>query len=187
MDGIKAPKEVLLSVGQRYPEWQTGQDGFQLEWSDTGFILFAMLGGVKPEEKEKFAVTKKMTVRYTVIEDVCYFTFRFGDIPWSDCPFSPALYRAAGQNPVFPELGESEGFSLTVLLIDTATGELCAARLIGLGHDFSARWREWAIRAAETPLDYAEYSKRVDRAYTAYAPEDFAVKGVQEGNQYIVE
>ena len=103
-----------------------------------------MLNGISAQEKEQFAPQKKLTVRYTVIGDVCYFTFMFGDMPWADCPFSPALYRNLGKNTTFPDIEDGQGLALTVLLIDTGTGELCRVRLIGLGHDFSVQWQEWA-------------------------------------------
>lgn len=51
-------QETLLSVGKIYPEWQTKQDGFRLEWGDAGFTLCAMLNGVSAEEKEQFASQK---------------------------------------------------------------------------------------------------------------------------------
>ena len=95
----KLPQEIVLSVGKRYPEWQTGQDGYIMEWSETGFVLCAMLNGISQEEKEQFSTQKKLIVRYTVVEDVCYFTFLFGDMPWADCPFSPTLYKTIGENP----------------------------------------------------------------------------------------
>lgn len=185
--GDKLPQDIVLSVGKRYPEWQTGQDGYILEWSETGFVLCAMLNGISQEEKEQFSTQKKLIVRYTVVEDVCYFTFLFGDMPWADCPFSPTLYKTIGENPTFPDIEENKGLSLTVLLIDTGTGELSNIRLIGLGHDFSVKWKNWAINAVEKPLDFAEYNKRIDKAYTEYSNVDFALKGLEEQNEYIVE
>lgn len=180
------PQETLLTVGKIYPEWQTKQDGFRLEWGDAGFILCAMLNGISAEEKEQFAPQKKLTVRYTVIGDVCYFTFMFGDMPWADCPFSPALYRNLGKNTTFPDIEDGQGLALTVLLIDTGTGELCRVRLIGLGHDFSVQWQEWAKKAAEKPLSFEEYSRQIDETYREYASVDLALKGGNEGNEYIV-
>lgn len=182
----KKQREIVLTVGQRYPEWKTKQDGYRLEWNEGGLVLFAMLNGISIDEKEQFAPQKELAVRYTVIEDVCYFTFRFGDMPWADCPFSSALYRTAGQKPTFPDIEENEGLSLTVLLIDTSTGELCRMRLIGLGHDFSVKWRDWAVQAAEQTLDFAEYSGRIDKAYRDYASVDLAAMGLKGGNEYIV-
>lgn len=44
------PQETLLTVGKIYPEWQTKQDGFRLEWGDAGFTLCAMLNGISAEE-----------------------------------------------------------------------------------------------------------------------------------------
>ena len=180
------PEESVLSVGQCYPFWQTGQDGFRLEWTDAGFILFAMYNGIDQNIKEQFASTEKMTARYTVIENVCYFTFRFGGMSWGDCPFSPAIYCTGGKRPVFPALLTHEGYSLVVLLINSATGELCAVRLIGLGHDFSAKWREWAMKAVVEPFALAEYGKRVNEAYKEYSSAALAQKGFDEGNEYTV-
>lgn len=183
--GDKLPQECVLSVGAFYPEWQTKQDGYCLEWGETGLTLCAMLNGIKDIEKQQFAPQKKLTVRYTIIKDVCFFTFLFGDMPWADCPFSPTLYSNIGQNPTFPEIDKKQGLSLTVLLIDTNTGELCRIRLIGLGHDFSVKWKEWAKKAAEKPLSFEEYNKQIDKAYLEFASVDLALKGVD--NEYIVE
>lgn len=179
-------QETLLTVGKIYPEWQTKQDGFRLEWGDTGFILYTMLNGISADEKEQFAPQKKLTVRYTIIGDVCYFTFMFGDMPWVDCPFSPAIYNAIGKKATFPEIEDGKGLSLTVLLIDTGTGELCRVRLIGLGHDFSLQWQEWAKEAAEKQLPFDEYNRQIDETYREYASVALAIKGGNEGNEYVV-
>lgn len=59
-------------------------------------------------------------------------------------------------------------------------------RLIGLGHDFSVQWQEWAKKAAEKPLFFEEYSRQIDETYREYASVDLALKGGNEGNEYIV-
>jgi len=181
------PNEIVLSVGKRYPEWQGAQDGFRIEWSETGLILCAILNGISEDEREQFSPQTSLTVRYTVIGDVCYFTFLFGAMPWADCPFSPALYHAVGQNPTFPVIEDGQGLSLTVLLIDASTGELCGVRLIGLGHDFSLKWKEWAQEAAKKPLDFAEYNRQIDRVYREYASVDLALMGGDNMNEYVVQ
>lgn len=180
----KGAEGIVYSVGKLYPEWQTQQDGYRLEWGETGFVLFAMLNGISQIERTQFSAEKSLSVRYTFIEDVCYFTFRFGDMPWADCPFSPAIYRDA-EKRLFPKIRKNEGLALTVMLIDSGTGELCGLRLLGLGHDFSVKWQEWAAKAAKAPLDFDEYNRRVDEAYKNYASVDLAAKGLDEGNEYV--
>ena len=73
----KSFEEIILRVGNVYPSWKTGQSGLRLEWSETGFVLYVMLNGISPAEKQEFSVQKGFAVRYTVIGDVCFFTFRF--------------------------------------------------------------------------------------------------------------
>lgn len=175
--GDKAPQETLFSVGTRYEEWNTKQDGYRVEWSESGLVLYAMLNGISEREKQQYEPQKELIVRYVIIEDICYFTFSFGDMPWSDCPFSPALYTTIGQKPSFVDIEEEQGLSLPILLIDTSTGELCKVRLVGLGHDFSVEWQEWAKKAAVTELKFAEYNKRIDKTYSEYSSVDLAKMG----------
>ena len=59
-------------------------------------------------------------------------------------------------------------------------------RLIGLGHDFSLQWQEWAKEAAEKKLPFDEYNKQIDETYREYASVDLALKGGNEGNEYVV-
>lgn len=183
-----AVQELVLSVGKCYPQWNTSQDSFRLEWDDAaGLVLFAMYNGINDWEKEQFSAQNDLVVRYTVIGDVCYFVFRFGATPWADCPFLPSLYRNAGRTFALPDIECGKGLTLTVLLIDSNTGELCGIRLIGLGHDFSVKWRDWAQNAAERLMDFAEYNRRVEAVYGAYSSVDLALRGFSEGNQYVVE
>lgn len=176
----------MLSVGTRYPEWNTGEEGFTLEWGDGGFILYAKLNGISPHEKQQFLPEEKMTVRYTVIDDVCYFTFLFGSMPWADCPFSPELYKGLGKDVDFPELENNDGYALTVLLIDTSTGELLQIRLVGLGHSFSETWHQWATEALKKPISVFAYQSQINSTYARYTSINLADKALREQHEYII-
>lgn len=181
------PNEIVLSVGKNYPEWQGAQEGNRIEWSETGLTLYAILNGISEDERKQFSPQTSLIVRYTVIEDVCYFTFLFGLMEWVNCPFSPALYHTVGQNPTFPDIEDGQRLSLTVLLIDASTGELCSVRIISLGHDFSVKWKEWAQEATKMPLAFAEYNRQIDKAYRDYASVDLARMGGDNMNEYVVQ
>lgn len=183
----KIQQEKIFSVGKCYSEWQTKQNGYRLEWSETGFVLYVMLNGINEVEKSQFITQKKVVIRFTVIKDICYFTFMFGEMPWGDCPFSPVLYSQKLIFPnLFPDLENGKGYSLTVLLIDTGIGELCKIRLISLGHDFSVKLRKWLIKATNKPLSFEEYNKQIDEVYLQYANVDLALRGKRDGNEYII-
>ncbi|BAL01910.1 hypothetical protein OBV_p-00550 (plasmid) [Oscillibacter valericigenes Sjm18-20] len=171
--------EMVLSVGEIYPEWCVKQDGYILEYGENGFVLYAMLNGISPVEREQFNPGAEFAIRYEIINDVCLFCFRFGNMPWADCPFSPALYKAAGQNIELPQIEGSEGFPLTVLLIDTSSGELCGIRLIGLGHELSRNWREWAQEAIKKDLSRDEYNSQIDGIYRDFSTVDLAERGAE--------
>lgn len=161
---------MKFEVGQKYSNLRTKQDGFVLEY-DAGFILYAMLNGVSSEEKKQFETSMPLAVTITTIADISFFGFRFGNLPWADCPFSPALYSGVGRNISFPELGEADGIALMVLLVDSSSGELLHSRVVGLGHDFSKKVLGWAKIAIEKPMSIKEYQDRMNRVYQKYSTE----------------
>lgn len=167
---------AVYTVGKKYGEWATQQDGYILEYGENGFTLYCMLPNVSADERKQFSENKPIEVRYSIIADICFFCFKFGDMPWADCPFSPAIYKDAGRVVHFPMLHENEGYSLTVLLIDSATGELLYIRLIGMEHEFSAKWTEWAASVANVPMSREEYSGRVDEIYKSYTTQEVVLQ-----------
>ena len=179
---------INYEVGRCYEEWKDGHEGFIIEWDNTaGFILYAKLKGISDTEKRQFDCDIPLEIRYTTIDDICYFLFRFGNMPWADCPFSPAIYKNVGRTAEFPKVEKNSGFGLQVLLIDTKSGELCKIRLIGLGHDFSKKWREWADKAAAASMPFGEYRKRICATYAKYTSIELAEKARNEGNGYVVK
>jgi hypothetical protein len=63
-----------------------------------------------------------------------------GVLSWYDIPYS--IFRATGMAPIHeylpPVLGRDQHARLSILLIDAATGVLCAARILTLGERISA-------------------------------------------------
>lgn len=182
------PKESVFMVGGKYEKWATMQDGYILEWNnDAGFTLYAFLNGVSDDEVKQFDVSQPVTIRFTVIEDVCYFLFKFGDMPWADCPFSPAIYKTTDRECNLPQqLVNNEGISLSVFLIDSGTGTLLKIRLVGLGHSFSDKWLQWAKIEVDKPLPLQKYSAEIDRVYMNYRSVDLAAKAAKEKNEYVL-
>lgn len=174
-------------VGHRYPKWRTGNDGFILEWDNSaGFILYAFLNSPSVEEVAQFQTDVELEVCYKTVYDVCFFTFRFGDMPWADCPFAPALYKEAGREAVFDDIPEGQGLAVTILLIDSSCGELKTIRVVALSHDFSVKWQTWAIEANKRPLTKAEYSSLINVVYMNHSTEGIAECAKQDGNSCII-
>lgn len=172
-----------LSVGKVYPDMKTGQDGYVMEWDEfSGLSLYCFMCNMRPEEVVQFDADNPFEIAFTVIEDVCFFAVKFGGLMWGDCPFSPAIYKAAGREKHFPLLLEAGvGLAVNVLVYDTLTGVLENIRLVGLGHEFSQKWLDWVREAERRPLSMAEYNNRIDRVYQKYSSEDIAQKAKREG------
>lgn len=176
---------TAFCVGQRYSEWQTKENGFILEWDNTaGFILYAFLDTPSPEEQLQFL--SEMEICYKTVYDVCFFAFRFGSMPWADCPFSPALYKEVGTAAVFDDIPEGHGLAVTILLIDSSSGELKNIRLISLPHDFSVKWQHWAREMSAKPLTRSEYMSIINVVYMNHTTEGIADCAKVEGNSCIV-
>ena len=181
--------ESLFSVGNKYDDWATKQDGYIIEWNnDLGLTLYAFLNGVSKDELAEFDVSQTVRVRYTIIDDVCYFLFKFGEMPWANCPFSPSIYTFIGKHCNFPsELKKNNGISLSLLLIDSSTGELLKIRLIGLAYEFSNKWLDWARGVVNKDLPLERYNKKIDGVYMKYSSIELAKKALKEKNEYILK
>lgn len=162
-------------VGKVYPEWKLDRDGYILEYGEIGFCLYALLAGVSNEERKQFDASKSFAVCVTTIADIAFFCFRFGNMPWADCPFSPSIYKDSGRTISYPLLDDKVGLALNVFLIDSSTGKLLHCRLIGLGHDFCVKWLEWARSVTNKPMSREEYSRRIDTVYQRYTTQDLVM------------
>lgn len=169
----------FFEVGKCYEGFRTFQDGYRLELTDDGLILYACMRGVTSEEKREFQSSKPFHMCYKIFGDVCFVCFKFGRLEWSDCPFAPGLYPAHNKHPQLPDFSVSDalGFGLHIFLADSVTGELFAIRQIGLGHEFSTQWCEWVAKYLKIPMSDEVYNEKIDEVYNLYSTEDLAKMG----------
>lgn len=167
------PGRVMgISVGSRYPFLATEQDGCILEYGENGLTLFALFRNWKAEELRQFYTDKPVMFRWTEIAGVGFLCAKFGEMPWCECPFHPAIYKQQGRRLSFPAISEYVGMALTVICADAETGEVLNIRLIGLGHDFSVVWQDWAVSAYERDISKADYENRVSTVFQHYTTEE---------------
>ncbi|MDD3946237.1 MAG: hypothetical protein PHI19_00160 [Clostridia bacterium] len=178
----------VYAAGVSYPSFATQTDGYRLEFTDDGgFVLYCFVDGITDFEAKEFEGGKSVSVRYTVINDISYWCFKFGVLPWGDCPFSPSLYLDAGRPVSFDDvLPDGVGYSVTILLIESSTGTVRYIRMIGLGHEFSVSFQAWASGAAKEPLGgKIEYNTRINDVYNVYDVNELAKRG--RANGFILE
>ncbi len=137
-------------VGERIPEFKRG-DGVFLKIDDSGIMLLCVMKEPTAKEKRAFHSRQPLRIWMGEYSGLLYWTVKFGDIPMMDCTYSPQI------EPKKPELeipGDGQGYALTVILADGATGEIINIRLVGLPHDFSLALREILERVSEQPINH---------------------------------
>lgn len=170
---MKNKEWELFHVGLHRGEWIGLQDGLVIDWSDAcGLTLFVFWN--KPQKEELLATCPKSRFEITFkdIEGVGFFAFRFGDLPWSDCAFSPNLYD---KPPVFEKPQTGQTYALNIMVVDTSNGELKQIRVISLGIDFMNQFRGWCLNSLQNNIGKRRYNAIVDSAFEKFiSPEDIA-------------
>lgn len=168
----------FISVGQRVPEWAVGTDGCVMEYhSISGLTLMYFLNNPTREECHVFETSQNFRISFTSFMDVGFFSFKVGDLEWSDCAFSPNLYSKI---PEFPLLASGHGYTLNLMLIDAATGEIKSIRLIGLGHKFSCQFRDWCLNSLQKDISNEIYHDVVTKAFERFTTKELVKRAFFE-------
>lgn len=153
-------------VGKKVPEWATGRDGCVMEYNDVGGLtLMYFLNCPIPQECHAFDTSEAFKISFTSVLDVGFFCVKVGKLDWSDCAFSPNIYDDA---PVYEPVELGKGYALNLLLIDASNGEIKSIRTIGLGHQFSCKFREWCLESLKKDIRKEHYQKAVSLTFSRY-------------------
>lgn len=156
----------LIQVGMQRPEWAGMADGLLMDWTDEcGLTLFAFFKQPNAEEQKAMAVSSPLEIAFKDMDGVGFFAVKFGGLPWGDCVFSPNLYP---EIPKFETLVKGKGYALNIMLVDTLPGELKLIRTIALGHEFSKKFRDWALKSLDRNIGQKYYNQKIEEAFAKY-------------------
>ena len=155
-----------FETGAAFPKVFTPTpEGAHLEF-DGSFQLLCKFS--RPTAKEKNAFKSGVPqFDLAIVDDFMFFLARFGTLNWMDAPFNIHLYPD-NRGRLLEEPGPTQGYSIHVMLIDSATGILVQQRLIGLDHDLSMRLREAIINQPVIP----DYEKRLQSIMAQHSTMD---------------
>lgn len=163
-------KWYFFHKGMKQPDWVGLPDGLNVEWNDvSGLMLFAYYNNLSADEIDCFSADMPFEIAFKNIDNVGFFSFKFGNMPWSDCVFSPNFYPEV---PEFAPLRKGETYALNIMLIDTSVGELKSIRTIALGKDFAEHFRSWCINSLKKNISRAYYNGVVEKVFTEYPSPD---------------
>lgn len=164
----------VFETGKCYSQFCTGSDAYRIEYSSvSGFSLYITMYNPSDYEQKQMFTSSHFCTKFSVLSDVCFFSFKFGNLPWGDAPFSPCIY----ENPIHFEndFSDNVGLALNVFLFDSANGKLLYVRQIGLGHDFSNSWIDWCKKANRN-LTIQEYHQIVQKVFDDYPSDELALR-----------
>lgn len=120
---IKYKKQYISLDGMCFTEIKEGTIEFDI-------VYF------KPTKKEieEIRSSKKVRLSVSIINDILFLAYKFGELPWMDSPFNKLLCSTS----VFPyQPTEENKFCLHVSLVDATDGHIVVDRTIALDTDFS--------------------------------------------------
>lgn len=148
---------MIVRAGEtKLSHFKGSHDGYLFEWNeDCGMTLFVILNNVNPTELESIISTgRAFEIAFSEINDCGFISVKFGNMPWGEGAFEPLLYEFLDM-PYFDDY-DSQGMALTICVVDPSKDCLVMGnRMIGLGHEFSVAFSEWAHKR------YADKKARV--------------------------
>lgn len=160
-------KWEVFAVGMKRPEWIGMPQGLIMEWSDAcGLTLFVFFNKPYGKEIKEISAKSPFEIRFKDIDGIGFFCVKFGDLPWSDCSFTPNFYP---EIPKFVQPEQGMTYALNVMLIDTSNGELKVLRTIALGREFSNHFRSWCLASLEKNISKRYYGRVVEETFRKFA------------------
>ena len=173
-----------ISVGQRIPQYATGDTMIRLNYTGITWVMVVGFPGITQEEVQevRFGSFKAAAQDFN---GILFFFAAFGQIPWCDASYEPRLNPEITEYPLYDMAGD-DGAPLTVLAVDTLTGEIKAIRMIGLGSNISNIMSVVCNKALEEPFDEQEYRSLVQKVYREYPTTAAMLKRVRPESLFVV-
>jgi len=153
------------NVGERIPKFATSDDRVIFDLTDGGAYLFVCMNKPSQKEADSFKSDNPFEIRMIKLHNVLFLLFKFGPLKWMDAPYNPhlSLNLTSLQTPE-----ETQGYALTIYLIDSAIGEIQSMRFVGLGHDFSMKIKSEVEDCLKMPFSKAIYDDTLEKLFTSY-------------------
>ena len=148
-------------------------DGAVFDLTSDGALLLLKLGNPTAKEKREFK-NGLPQFKFADVDGVIFFLSRFGMLNWMDSPYNRALSQYTLERPT-----EGYGLALHAMLIDAATGILCAQKIIGLSTQFTNDMLT-AVYNQPNLGSRSEYNMRIARIMDLYTTDQIVEMAVSK-------
>lgn len=152
-------------VGQIVDAFKYHSENVQFDIADDGATILVFFQSPTTEEIEQFKAGKNFEIRFTELYGVIMITVKIGKLNWMDAPYTPHLSKNLTK---FQLPNGNQGLGLTLILVDTITGEIKHVRLLGLSEKFTKRLFGVVMEHKVKSFDELEYDKSINRIFTTY-------------------
>ena len=174
----------LIKVGEIHESWRTGTILIRADHDGFSWSLTVGYPDITEEEISELQ-NGDFEKAFTKINDTIFLLCKIGRIEWMDAPFEPRL------NPghyTFPQFEPGTGAPMVLQIVDSATGQLKALRVVGMGNVLSNRLHKACQEQLDTgiTLSPAENSFLVEKAYQEYSDSAAMLRTVNLNNVFML-
>lgn len=162
-----------ISVGQVIPEFMGMPDQVRMSMSDNGYFeIYVINRGLTQDEISEYQAGKPARFGLVHIKGIVLLLIKFGKLNMMDVPYNPNV----GNMPLIIDdntlIKEGEYLMMSLVLVESSTGEVKHLRAIGIGSKYSnALFKALRrMKADNYPLD--EYNNRLNQIYSNYSTND---------------
>lgn len=163
------PSEAFYYEGQILHNWIGSPDRIMFDYSVNTGILFYVLNQITDEELDAFNNGKK-SIGMTGLGDIMYFTFKVGNLPMIDAPYTPHLSNQTDFSKCLDDCTKNVAF----ILVDSENGEVKYCRSFNVTADFTDRIRNSIKALLSQPFNREEYFALLSRIQEKYSSEQIA-------------
>lgn len=165
----------ILENGAVIPELIGQNEFIKFDITDSGAVLYIAYDRPTPEEVN--AITKsgsRFEIRFTKVQDILFFTFKFGSLSWMDAPFSLSLAQNLNS---LQTLRDGEGLALHIVFVDSRSGAIVNQRLIGLTTDFTWDLYDTLHNIDDITMSEDEYQQKIYLLTRQYSTKELVSRG----------
>lgn len=152
-----------IEVGKVLNTQLPDKDQCVMNMDSSGLSLLINFDNPTTNEIEQMKAEQPFEIRFVALNDIIYFTIKFGTLQWIDAPYSPHLSNLGA---AWEEITDDRlGYSLTIILTDARTRIVKNIRFVGLGNTFSKKLYESVKFVSSQTFDIINYDKAL-RAIT---------------------
>lgn len=152
-------------VGKTVEDFKNNVEGVNFDINDNGATMLVFFQNPTEEEIEQFKSGNNFEIRFTELYDVIMITVKIGNLNWMDAPYSPHLSKNLKK---FQIPNEGQGLALTLVLVDSATGEIKNLRLLSLSERFTRRFLGTIMEQKTKEFDEYKYNNSINKIFTTY-------------------